>query len=59
MEAVVSTNGCVAATRTTRALGAVDVQAVKAVLQWRFEPGRVAERVVPMMVNIELTFTMK
>jgi TonB family protein len=58
MQAVVSTTGCVNSMDITRSLAPdLDVRAMIAALQWRFEPGTADGRPVPVIVNIELTFT--
>jgi protein TonB len=48
--------------RVARSLDAVfglDAQAVAAVKQWRFRPGRRNHRPVPVRVRVELTFTLR
>ena len=37
----------------------LDQEAVNAVKQWRFVPGRRDGRITPMRVSIELTFTLR
>ena len=59
LEAVVSAEGCVADLRISRSLGVLDVQALNAVLQWRFDPARFAGRALPMLAYVELTFTLR
>ncbi|PYQ74995.1 MAG: hypothetical protein DMG01_19675 [Acidobacteria bacterium] len=37
----------------------LDQEALKAVRQWRFEPGTLKGEAVDVLVSIELTFTLK
>jgi TonB family protein len=60
MEAVVETDGTVGEVRVTQSLDqelGLDDEAVKAVKKWRFEPGRKDGVVVPVLVEILMTFT--
>jgi TonB family protein len=64
MEAVVLADGSVDPGRLkiTRSLDAtfgLDQQAVVAVKQWRFRPGTYKGQPVPVLVNVELTFTLR
>jgi TonB family protein len=64
LEAVVLPNGTVdpARIRITRSLDAtfgLDQQAIIAVKQWRFRPGMYKGEPVPVIVNVELTFTLR
>jgi periplasmic protein TonB len=64
MEAVVLADGSVDPNRIkiTRSLDAtfgLDQQAVVAVKQWRFRPGTYKGQPVPVLVNVELTFTLR
>src|SRR6266851_4711480 len=64
MEAVVLADGSVDANRIkiTRSLDStfgLDQQAVIAVKQWRFRPGTYKGQPVPVLVNVELTFTLR
>lgn len=62
MDAVVLTDGTVGDVRIVRSLDrqtGLDDEAVKAVKQWRFRPGTRAGRPVPVLVAIELTFTLR
>jgi TonB family protein len=59
LEAVISASGCVSHLRSTRSLSGLDLQALAAVLQWRFDPARLEERAVPAIVMIEMTFSLK
>jgi TonB family protein len=64
MEAVVLPDGSVDSNRIkiTRSLDStfgLDQQAVIAVKQWRFRPGTYKGQPVPVLVNIELTFTLR
>ena len=58
LEVVVTADGCVAQIRIARSLdaGGLDEQAVAAVAQWRFEPGRLGAAPVDVLVTIELDF---
>lgn len=62
MEALITPGGAVEIARVLDGpvpkLG-LDDEAVKAVRQWRFRPGTVEGRPVPVIVTIELQFTMK
>jgi TonB family protein len=64
MEAVVMPDGSVDASRIkiTRSLDStfgLDQQAIIAVKQWRFRPGTYKGQPVPVLVNVELTFTLR
>ncbi len=62
LEAVVLTDGSVGRVRIIRSLDTtfgLDDQAIAAVKQWRFVPGTRAGRAVRVLVNIELTFTLR
>lgn len=62
LEALVLTNGTVGDIRIVRSLDPVfglDQQAIRAVKQWRFAPGTRRGQAIPMLVTIELTFTLR
>lgn len=62
LEAVVTTSGDVAEIKVTRSLDAeygLDQEAIAAAEQWRFKPGTRQGKPVPVLVTIELTFTLK
>jgi TonB family protein len=60
VEAIVEPDGRVSAVRVVRGVEpGLDQKAIEAVGQWRFKPGLRAGRPVPVLVTIELTFTMK
>ena len=61
MEAVVTADGCASQIRIIRSLdpGGLDQEAVNAVVQWRFEPGRLGATPVDVLVTIELHFTVR
>ena len=64
MEAVVLPDGTVDPNRIkiTRSLDStfgLDQQAIIAVKQWRFRPGTYKGQPVPVLVNVELTFTLR
>jgi protein TonB len=64
MEAVVLADGTVDPNRIkiTRSLDStfgLDQEAIKAVKQWRFTPGTYKGQPVPVLVNVELTFTLR
>jgi protein TonB len=62
LQAVVLPDGSVGTARVIRSLDwtfGLDQEAVKTVKLWRFTPGTSAGRVVPMVVEIELTFTLR
>jgi TonB family protein len=58
LEAVVTVDGCPSQIRVIRSLdpGGLDAQAVAAVAQWQFEPGRLAGTPVDVLVTIQLDF---
>ena len=61
LECIVEPDGSVQRARVLRSLDAVyglDEQAVKAAKQWRFAPGTKDNVAVPVMITIELTFTL-
>ncbi len=62
LEAVVMPDGTVGEVQITRSLDhtfGLDNEAIKAVKQWRFQPGRRLGQPVPVLVTIELTFTLR
>ena len=62
LEAVVQTDGTVGDVRVVKSLDPVfglDQEALKAARQWRFVPGRRQGQPVPVLVSIELTFTLR
>ena len=62
LDVVVLKDGRVGDVTVTRSLDTVhglDAEAVKAVKQWEFEPGKKDGKPVPVRVDIELTFTLK
>ncbi len=62
MEVVVEADGTVGPVRVTRSLDTVhglDEEAVKTVKKWRFEPGRKDGAAVPVVVDIEMAFTLR
>ncbi len=58
LEAIVTGDGCTSQIRIVRSLdaGGLDEEAVAAVAQWRFEPGRLGATPVDVLVTIELDF---
>jgi TonB family protein len=62
LEAVVMSDGTVGEVRVVKSLDPVfglDQEALKAAKQWRFVPGRRQGQPVPVLVLIELTFTLR
>ncbi len=62
LEAIVLPDGSVGRVRIARSLDrtfGLDDEAVTAVKLWRFIPGTLAGRAVPVLVNIELAFTLR
>jgi TonB family protein len=62
MEAVVMPDGSVGQVRITRSLDdrfGLDQEAIATVKQWRFEPGRRLGVAVPVLVEIEMQFTLR
>jgi TonB family protein len=61
MECVVQTTGICEDIQVARSLDPMwlDQEAVKAVQEWRFSPGRRMGEPVPVMVNIEMRFTLR
>ena len=61
MELVVTRNGQVEQVRVVRSLdpGGLDNQAVAAVRQWRFEPGRLAGTPVDVQVTVVMDFSIQ
>jgi len=59
MEAVVMPDGSVGSPRITRSLDAVhglDAQALAAALRWRFRPGELNGKPVPVLVTLTIDF---
>ncbi len=62
LEAVVLVDGSVGDITVTRSLDqkyGLDQQAVLAMKQWVFEPGKKDGKAVPVVVTVEMTFTLK
>jgi TonB family protein len=61
LEAVVTVEGCASQIRVIRSLdaGGLDEEAVMAVAQWRFEPGRLGTTPVPVIVTIVVDFSVR
>jgi protein TonB len=62
VEAIVETDGSVGQVRIVRSLDdrwGLDQKALEAVRQWRFRPGTRQGKPVPVLVNIELTFSIR
>jgi TonB family protein len=60
LECVVQPDGAIGEARVTKALNTdLDQEAIKAVRQWRFKPGRKDGKPVPVLVTLEVTFTLR
>ena len=62
LEAVVLADGSVGDVKVIRSLDptfGLDRNAIKAVRQWRFAPGTRQGRPIPVIVSVELTFTLR
>ena len=62
LQAIVAPDGTVSAARVIRSLDdrfGLDQEAVKTIKQWQFVPGTFAGRPVPVVIEIELTFTLR
>jgi protein TonB len=62
LQAIVSPDGSVGAARMIRSLDAtfgLDQEALNTIKQWRFLPGTLAGRAVPVLIEVELTFTLR
>ena len=61
LEVIVAADGCASQIRIVRSLdaGGLDEEAVAAVAQWRFEPGRLGAAPVDVLVTIMLDFTIR
>jgi TonB family protein len=58
LSVIVAGDGCPSQIRVIRSLdrGGLDEEAVAAVAQWRFEPGRLADAPVDVLVTIMVDF---
>ena len=60
LECIVETTGSVGDVNVTKSLDeGLDQEAIKAVRQWRFEPGTKDGKPVPVLVTLEMTFTLR
>jgi protein TonB len=60
LECVVETDGRVGDVKVARSLDEdLDLEAVKAARQWRFEPGKKDGKAVRVRIALEMTFTLK
>ena len=60
LECVVKTDGTIGDVEVTTSLDAgLDQEAIKAVKQWRFEPGTKDGKPVPVLITLEMTFTLR
>jgi TonB family protein len=62
MDVVVQSDGSVGDVTVTRSLDktyGLDDEAVKAMKQWTFDPGKKDGKAVPVLVQVEMSFTLK
>ena len=61
LEVIVTSDGCTSNIRVARSLdrGGLDEEAVAAVAQWQFDPGRLGAAPVDVLVRIELDFVIR
>ena len=60
LECVVETDGAVGEVHVTKSLDpGLDQEAIKAAKQWRFEPGTKDGKPVPVLITLEMTFTLR
>ena len=60
LDTIVLEDGSVKVVRVIQGVGfGLDEQAIAAVLQWRFRPGRVNGRPAPMAMNVEVNFNLR
>jgi protein TonB len=60
LEGIVETDGTMSVTRVARSLNPdLDHNAIYALEQWRFEPGKANGVAVPVQLNVEITFNLK
>ena len=62
LECIVNTKGEVTEVKVLRSLDAtfgLDQEAIKAAKQWRFSPGTRLGEPVPVVISIELSFTLR
>jgi len=60
LECVVQIDGAVGEVHVTKSLDpGLDEEAIKAVKQWRFEPGTKDGKPVPVRITLEMTFTLR
>ncbi len=62
LQAIVLPDGSVGKMKIVRSLDnafGLDEEALKSVSQWRFQPGTLAGRAVPVMIEVELAFTLR
>lgn len=62
LECIVMPDGTVGDVKVTKSLDSVfglDEQAIRAARQWRFKPGTKGNQPVPVIITIELTFTLR
>ena len=62
LQAIVLPDGSVGKMKIVRSLDhtfGLDEEALKSVSQWRFQPGTLAGRAVPVLIEVELAFTLR
>jgi protein TonB len=62
LQAIVLPDGSVGGMKIVRSLDhtfGLDDEALKTVSQWRFQPGTLAGRAVPVLIEVELAFTLR
>ena len=60
LQCIVETDGSVDDVKVTKALDEdLDLEAVKAARQWRFEPGKKDGKAVRVQITLEMTFTLR
>ena len=61
LDVVVMRDGCAGAVRVARSLdpGGLDEEAIRAIRQWRFEPGRLSGVPVDVQVTVVMDFSIR
>jgi periplasmic protein TonB len=58
-DAVIAPSGCIRSANILRSIPALDIAALRAVLDWQYEPMLLNGRPVPVVMTVTVNFTLQ